>query len=297
VARADDFDDESGGDTGRTARTDAFWAEVKIDPIEVALPSGVGYTLRAYRMSSEITPTDTSGREADVEMPEYRAAFDDEDDTDVEDTADASRAADSDLSPGEADYDEANEIADEEAEQDEDLALVEDESDESLEEIDEEIPIFLSHAGSLLLFKTADGLVEFVKSGAENDLTQLDEWSNLASGLRADQVVALPDDQYELDLVVNNLRGGPDAWDASLLVQSGQLARDLGYALRIEPVLLALSAGSPLDDLDEALRGVAAGGVGTFFARRRARKVGKETASLAWRTVIGKISAVVDWRD
>jgi hypothetical protein len=62
-------------------------------------------------------------------------------------------------------------------------------------------------------------------------------------------------------------------------------------------VVTALAPGSPLDDLDDALRGVAAGGVGTFFARRRARKVGKETASLAWRTVIGKISAVVDWRD
>jgi hypothetical protein len=294
VARAEDFDDESGGDTGRTARTDAFWAEMKIDPIEIALPSGVGYTLRAYRMSSEITPTDTSAREADLEMPAYRTAFDDEDDTDVEDTADASKAADSDFPLGEPDEDEAN------VEEDEEIALVEDEVDESeeeLEEIDEEIPIFLSHAGSLLLFKTSDGLVEFVKSGADNDLTQLDEWAKLASGLRPEQVVALPDDQYELDLVVNNLRGGPDAWDANLIVQSGQVARDLGYALRIEPVLLALSPGSPLDDLDEALRGVAAGGVGTFFARRRARKVGKETASLAWRTVIGKISAVVDWRD
>jgi hypothetical protein len=203
-------------------------------------------------------------------------------------------AADSDLSRGEADEDEAD------VEKDEEFALVEDEADESdelAEEVDEEVPIFLSHAGSLLLFKTADGLVDFVKSGADNDLTQLDEWANLSSGVRADQIVALPDDQYELDLVVNNLRGGPDAWDASLIVQSGQLARDLAYALRIEPVLLALSPGSPLDDLDEALRGVAAGGVGTFFARRRARKVGKETASLAWRTVIGKISAVVDWRD
>jgi hypothetical protein len=82
-----------------------------------------------------------------------------------------------------------------------------------------------------------------------------------------------------------------------LLIRSGQLARDLGHALRIEPVVLALAPGAPLDDLDEALRTVADGGVGGFFARRRLKKIGTETASLAWRTVVGKISAIVDWRD
>ena len=107
----------------------------------------------------------------------------------------------------------------------------------------------------------------------------------------------LPDDTYELDLVVNNLRGGPRSWDPELIVQSGQLARDLGHALTIERRVTALSPGSPLDDLDEALRGVAAGGVGRFSPAERPKKIGTETASLAWRTVIGKISAVVDWRD
>ena len=126
---------------------------------------------------------------------------------------------------------------------------------------------------------------------------QLDDWSTFAASLRAAYLVPLPDDSYELDLVVNNLRGGHDVWDPPLIVQSGQLARDLGHALRIDPVVLALSPGSPLDDLDEALRGVAAGGLGSFFARRKAKKIGTETASLGWRTVIGKISAVVDWRD
>ncbi len=75
------------------------------------------------------------------------------------------------------------------------------------------------------------------------------------------------------------------------------LARDLGHALRIEPVVLALAPGSPLDDLDDALRASADGGLGSFFARRKLKKIGAETASLGWRTVIGKISAVVDWRD
>jgi hypothetical protein len=96
---------------------------------------------------------------------------------------------------------------------------------------------------------------------------------------------------------VENLRGGPDAWDAPLILKAGELARDLGFALRLDPVMVAMSSGSPLDDLDEALRKADAGGVGSFFAKRRLRKIPAQQSSLAWRTVIGKISAAADWRD
>jgi hypothetical protein len=298
--RPGDVDKEDGG-TGRTARTDAFWEGLNIDPVEIALPSGVGFTLRAYRMSSEVTASDVSERVGEVEMPTYASPFDDEEpeitdaDLYLDDADTALDEEDVDLE-GEA---EAEQDLEETAEGD--MSDLDDEGDEDGEDVeaapDEEVPVFLSHGGQLLLFKSADSLVEFVKSGAANDMTQLDNWDRLVSDIRSEYVVALPEDQYEMDLVVNNLRGGPEAWDPDLLVQSGQLARDLGHALTIEAVVTALAPGSPLDDLDEALRGVAAGGVGTFFARRRARKVGKETASLAWRTVIGKISAVVDWRD
>jgi len=62
-------------------------------------------------------------------------------------------------------------------------------------------------------------------------------------------------------------------------------------------VLNALASGSPLDDLDEALRASESGGVGGFFAKRKLRKIAAQQASLAWRTVIGKIAAAADWRD
>jgi hypothetical protein len=45
------------------------------------------------------------------------------------------------------------------------------------------------------------------------------------------------------------------------------------------------------------MRGVTAGGFGAFRARRRMRKIGAQQAALGWRTIIGKISAAVDWRD
>lgn len=287
-----DGDEEAGGDTGRTAATDAFWARVNIELIEIALPAGAGYTLRAYRMDDEVTPTDASGREDDVPLPGRPGVFDDTDDEDEYDEAELTKqalgsAGDEFDDDGDADETDETDGADED---DGGAAAV-----DSVEP--EEVPIFLSHAGHLLLFRTAQGLVDFVESDAEHDMTQLDTWLDLVDALEVGYVVPLPEDAYELDLIVQNLRGGRDSWDPELILASGQVARDLGHALRIEPVVAALSPGSPLDDLDEALRGVVAGGIGGFMARRKVKRIGEQTATLAWRTIVGKISAVVDWRD
>jgi hypothetical protein len=275
-------------ESGRPASTDELWSAVRIDPVEIALPKGVGYTLRAYRPADEVTATDVSGRETDI-FPERRPerVVDDEEadlDEDFED-----EGFDEDDQTFDDDESELDEAEDEE----------EDDEDEEDEETDEaeEVPVFLGHAGHVYLFRSAEGLVEFVRSDAEHDLTQLDTWPELVKRISAEDVAPLAEDTYELDLVVNNLRGGRDAWDAALLIQAGEVARDLGYALRLDSVVDALSPGSPLDDLDEALRSVEAGGVGGFLARRRLKKIGTEAAPLSWRSIIGNISSVVDWRD
>jgi hypothetical protein len=275
----------------RSASADELWAAVRIDPVEIALPSGVGYTLRAYRPVDEVTPTDISEREEDL-FPQRRPEPVEEDESAGFDEEFEDEGFDQDgrtLDDDEADEDEDDE--DDESEEDEE----EDESDEAGEP--EEVPVFLGRAGQLYLFRSVEGLVEFVHSGAEHDLSQLDTWPELVKRISAEDVVPLPEDTYELDLVVNNLRGGYDAWDASLVIQAGEVARDIGYALRIDPVVGALSTGSPLDDLDEALRATESGGLGGFFARRKLKKIGAEAAPLGWRTIIGKISSVVDWRD
>src|SRR3954451_2023013 len=64
----------------RTATATKFWSGVNVEPVEIALNSGVGYTLRAYRMDNEITPADVSGRQDDIDLPERVSAFDDEED-------------------------------------------------------------------------------------------------------------------------------------------------------------------------------------------------------------------------
>ncbi|MEU2987510.1 DNA primase [Micromonospora aurantiaca] len=279
----------------------ALWDEVRIDPVEIALPAGTGFTLRAYRQARELTPTDVAERDQDdpflarrqvVETEEdeevvildeeFAALSAEEDDEDEEKDAKSRRKGKADASD-----DEKAEAGEDDAEDDED----EDEAG------DEEVPVFLTHKGRLLLFKTPESLVTFIRSGAPNDLSQLDSWNELSERLEPADIAPLDEDTYELDLVVENLRGGHDAWDHELLIEAGEIARDLAYALRLPAVLDMLSAGSSLDDLDEALRASVNGGVGGFLGRRRLKKIGAQTASLGWRTIVGKISAVVDWRD
>ena len=266
-----------------------LWAQVRIEPVEIALPAGVGLTLRAYRASSEVTPTEVVVDEDDpFEARKRRAAEAEEDEDEGEIVDEEFNAL---LAEGAAD-------ADEKAAEEPDPADFEDEADESAAQADdEEVPMFLSHKGRLLAFKTPESLVSFLRSGAPHDLAQLDTWAALADQVQSTDIDPQPEDRYELDLVVENLRGGHDTWDLPLLIAAGEVARDLGYALRLKPVILALSPGSPLDDLDESLRSAESGGMGGFFGRRRLKKIGAQQASLGWRSVIGKISAAVDWRD
>jgi hypothetical protein len=288
-------DEEDEEETAPSASSDgsSLWADTKIDPVEIALPSGVGYTLRAYRLSTSLTPTEVGDRDDDDPFDaKARHAVREDEETVV--------ILDDDF-PGDEDEDaDAEEIerrGKHARTDDSDEPSAEDFEDEEEEEAAEEVPVFLSHRGRLLLFKTPESLVTFVRSGAPNDLAQVDGWPEVVERIQLSHVAPSDEDSYELDLVVENLRGGHDTWDFTLLIEAGEVARDLSYALRLKPVLTALSPGSPLDDLDEALRSAAGGGLGAFRGRRRLKKIGAQQASLGWRTIIGKISAAVDWRD
>jgi hypothetical protein len=287
VATQSDESEATGGLSGRE-----LWDEVRIQPVEIALPGGVGLTLRAYRKASELTPTEIEGDDDDPFDARERAAaaaraaeeeviVDEEYATLIaEDTGAADRKDGDDAEePDPADFEDEEQAA------------------KDREAAEEEVPVFLSHRGRLLAFKTPESLVSFIRSGAPHDLAQLDTWSTVAERVKSSDVDPLPEDRYELDLVVENLRGGHDTWDLPLLIAAGEVARDLGHALRSKPVILALAPGSPLDDLDESLRKAENGGMGGYFGRRRLKKIGAQQASLGWRSIIGKISAAVDWRD
>lgn len=309
-ADLDLVDDVDTADDQRDPQTEELWATTRVEPVEIALPTGSGYTLRAYRPPAEVHGpevdrdeddpfTDAAGRRPGDEdtLVFDELAADDADDEEVVARAerdDRHRRRRSDRHQDAAEYDGDDKVADDAVADDDDGAVAD---DDEVAAGEEEVPLFLGHGGRLYLFRTPESLVEFVRSDAPHDLAQLDTWADVVERIRAEDVAPIDDDTYELDLVVENLRGGHDAWDAELLIGAGELARDLGYALRFEPILTALGPGSPLDDLDEALRGTVAGGLGAFFARRRLRKIGAQQATLGWRTIIGKISGVVDWRD
>lgn len=272
----------------------SLWDELRIDPVEIALPAGTGFTLRAYRPARELTPTDVAERDEDDPFLARRQVVEAEDAEDEEvvilDEEFAALSAEEDEEDGRP----AGRKRKADAEDEESEAEEEDEQDAAA---DEEVPVFLTHKGRLLLFKTPEALVSFIRSGAPNDMSQLDSWNELSERVEPADIAPLDEDTYELDLVVENLRGGHDTWDPTLLIEAGEVARDLSYALRLPAVLDMLSAGSSLDDLDEALRATVNGGIGGFLGRRRLKKIGAQTASLGWRTIVGKISAVVDWRD
>ncbi|MFI7597131.1 DNA primase [Actinoplanes sp. NPDC049681] len=284
---------------GRSGR--ALWDEVRISPVEIAMPGGVALTLRAYRKASELTPTEVEVDEDDPFEARERAAAAraaEEEEVIVDDEF-AALVAEGEADPkagksGGALRNEDGDVVEEPDPED----FKDDEPEEAAtQEEDEEVPVFLSHRGKLLAFKTPESLVSFIQSGAPHDLAQLDTWATVVERVQSSDVDPLPEDRYELDLVVENLRGGHDTWDLPLLIAAGEVARDLGHALRLKPVILALAPGSPLDDLDESLRSAESGGMGGFFGRRKLRKIGAQQASLGWRSVIGKISAAVDWRD
>jgi hypothetical protein len=290
VANSDHADesaeDAPADESAEEEPAEGLWHDVQLAPVEIALPGGVGFTLRAYRLSTDLAGLDSEGHASSD-----RDAFDD---------ASAKVLAGRGRGGPAEEEDELTEVDDDLDDEDlDDDDLVDDEEDEDEDEElpVEEVPVFLGRRGRLYLFHNAEKLVEFVQSDAEHDLTQLDTWPELVRRLEAADIEPAEEDSYELDLVVENLRGGHDAWDGPLIIKAGEIARDLGYALRLEPIVGALSAGSPLDDLDEALRTVESGGPKAFFGRRKVRKVGEQQATLGWRTIIGKIAAVVDWRD
>ncbi|MEH0841777.1 DNA primase [Micromonospora sp. CPCC 205711] len=288
----DDTDGPVEPEVERGAADRTLWDELGIDPVEIALPAGTGFTLRAYRPARELAPTDVAERDEDDPFLARRQVVEAEDDEEVV-ILDEEYA---ELTAGEEEDDDERRkrraaAVDGEDEPDED------EDEETDAAGDEEVPVFLSHKGRLLLFKTPEALVSFIRSGAPNDMSQLDGWNELSERVEPADIAPLDEDTYELDLVVENLRGGHDTWDPTLLIEAGEVARDISYALRLPAVLDMLSAGSSLDDLDEALRATVNGGIGAFLGRRRLKKIGAQTASLGWRTIVGKISAVVDWRD
>ena len=301
AAILDDTDDDVISEPAyeRTAEVIEFWEQAGIEPVEIALPGGVGFTLRHYRTEvfypepeveePEVEDADDEwSEELGEELPEtVRVPDEDEDDED----SDPDEAKGEEKTKGKAKPDDSADAngADERTPDDEaEIGDGEGEAEELVGE-EREVVVFLTHNGRLQMFKTARGLADFVASDAPHALADVEAFARVKENIKPELIAPDDDDRYELDLVVRNLRGGRDAWDADLLIKAGEISRDLAYACGLTDTLEALSPGSPLDTLDDALRGSG------LRARWKLRRIKQEQVTLAWRSAIGKILGAVDW--
>jgi hypothetical protein len=253
----------------RSERVVEYWAALGIDPVEVSFPrGGTGLTLRQYRIA------------ADLGLNEE----DDEDEDSEDEVTDASEGDTTKAAETAEGIDSAEDVVEEE-----DADETESRTRRPGVAAGEEEAFFLATEGILHMFRTPESLVEFVQTNTDHDLADAENWDELVATLTPDLLVADEEDTYELDLVVDNLRGGHDVWERDLIVGAGEFARDAAYALDLAEVDAVLAPDSPLDALDEGIR------ANGFFARRKLRKISAEQAALAWRSVIGRISSSVEW--
>lgn len=161
---------------------------------------------------------------------------------------------------------------------------------------------FLSHSGRLLLFRTGEGLAQFVREESDHDLAGPPGWRERvgdrarvaasATGAIAEGTVV----SYELDLVPTNLAGSPDEWIADLLLPARDLMAELAGALDLRRIQASLADGEYLDRFDDALRETV--NAGRFSgARRRLRTFESSRLVTQWRQLIRWLDQAVDWRD
>ena len=204
------------GDARRTSRSTRSGTGSSIDPVEIALPGR--RRLHAPRLPDGLGDHAVrhSGRARTSRFPDRRPT----DDDDESEISTRSRRTTRHADEEEVDLeDETTRLMDED---DRRRTCRDGRRGRRRRELrpsaaDEEVPLFLSHGGQLLLFRSPSrsGRVRQVRRRARPDPAgQL-----VAARRRRPRRARRPRPTritYELDLVVKNLRGGPDAWDPDL---------------------------------------------------------------------------------
>ncbi|MBA3523220.1 MAG: hypothetical protein H0T85_01425 [Geodermatophilaceae bacterium] len=150
---------------------------------------------------------------------------------------------------------------------------------------------FLGRDLTVDVFRTEDGLVDFVEQGEPHDLAELSTWGQVVEADAAP--IAAEEDTYDLSGVAAMLEGTSPVWDLGDLVQAAEGALDLAEYCHLERVTALLSPGTELGDAvadaedDGAIDGDAD------------RPDPEDLALLAeqWNEVVAEISTCLRWRD
>ncbi|WP_051798096.1 Hsp70 family protein [Catenuloplanes japonicus] len=160
---------------------------------------------------------------------------------------------------------------------------------------DEWEAVFASEDGRLPLFPRPERAADDAAGGEQHTMTRVLHWEAMAESMANAFLPLAKERRYRLDLPPVTLARDPKDWLLDVVVDAGDLARELVHALEIEEAYELVEPGSMLDVLDDALR-VARRSMFRRQARRDLDVFDRRLIVADWRRVTRLIEARVDWR-
>ena len=155
--------------------------------------------------------------------------------------------------------------------------------------------VFASVEGRLPLFRRPERASDFAAGAEHHDLCAVLHWEALSDAMAQAFLPLIDGHRYDLDLPSVNLELDPDRWLPDLIVKATDLGLELVEALDLDDGYALLAPGSPLDELDDALRQVRRWPLGRH--RRRWRAFDRHRLADQWQSVTELIGSRLDWPD
>ncbi|MET7424231.1 Hsp70 family protein [Dactylosporangium sp. NPDC005555] len=172
--------------------------------------------------------------------------------------------------------------------------------------------VFLSRGGGPLLFRSVEGLCEYLMDDGGHELAGLDGWPRVRAqfvGLVSclgdplgDPLGGPLDDplddeeEVDLDLVLYNLEFRPRQWKPDLLVAARDLVVELADAYELTDLAAHLAPGGLLDVVDELLRHADRTLAGRS-ARRGLDALDPGPVRWTWHTIVARLDSIAAWAD
>ena len=162
-------------------------------------------------------------------------------------------------------------------------------------ELTEERAVFLTDSPSLPLFRNVTDLATYLEVDTDHTLASIRDWPQLRNHLGQLATQRDNGEEYQFDVILNNLSGTYEQWIPEILIPCRDLAGEIADQLGIQRILQAIALGSYLDQFDDALRAVVPGMIGRQ-SRRQLRHFDKNRLIDIWQGIIAHLEGAVTWR-
>ncbi|WP_173161560.1 Hsp70 family protein [Phytohabitans suffuscus] len=156
------------------------------------------------------------------------------------------------------------------------------------------VAVFASQGPRLPLFRRPEQATDHAAGGDDHAMASILHWESLRESMAVAFLPLLPRNRYVLDLPSVSLERDPKQWLTDLIVQAGDIARELTYALDIPQGQDLLGPGTLLDRLDDALRAAQRSSL-RRKAHRDLRAFDQARLVSGWRRVASLIDSHLDW--